>query len=62
MQKSPRRKERCWMKALKKACCLMLRLLKRSSLDETDADGDRLNVASSGETGEDMDIPGCGTG
>ena len=33
-------------------------LLKRSSLDETDDDGDRLNVASTGETGEDMDIPG----
>lgn len=34
-------------------------LLKRSSLDQTDDEGDLLNVASSGETGEDMDIPGA---
>ncbi len=34
-------------------------LLKRSSLDQTDEDGDLLNVASTGETGEDLDIPGA---
>ena len=32
---------------------------KRSSLDVTDADGDPLNVESSGATGEDLDIPGA---
>ncbi len=34
-------------------------LLKRSSLDQTDEEGDILNVASTGETGEDLDIPGA---
>ena len=33
--------------------------LKRSSLDVTDADGDPLNVESSGASGEDLDIPGA---
>ena len=33
--------------------------LNRSSLDETDADGEALNVESSGATGEDLDIPGA---
>lgn len=33
--------------------------LKRSSLDVTDAEGDPLNVESSGATGEDLDIPGA---
>lgn len=32
--------------------------LKRSSLDVTDADGDPLNVGSTGASGEDLDIPG----
>ena len=34
-------------------------LLKRSSLDQTDEEGDLLNVASTGETGDDLDIPGA---
>lgn len=34
-------------------------LLKRSSLDQTDEEGDLLNVSSSGESGDDLDIPGA---
>ena len=33
--------------------------LQRPSLDETDEDGEKLNVASFDETGEDLDIPGA---
>lgn len=33
--------------------------LQRSSLDETDEDGEKLNVVSFDETGEDLDIPGA---
>jgi hypothetical protein len=33
--------------------------LGRSALDSTDDDGDPLNVVSTGETGEDLDIPGA---
>ncbi len=34
-------------------------VLQKSTLDQTDEDGDLLNVASTGETGEDLDIPGA---